>query len=154
MPWDHPSPFCQNVAPQADDIDGLHHTNNAVYVRWCERVAWAHSEQLGLSLADYQRLDRAMAIQRAEYAYLLPTFLGEPLVLGTWLQGGENRLQMMRRFQLCRVADGETVMRGSWDLVCIELSGGQPRRMPPAFVQAYVRDAQAAETPPGEARQP
>ena len=33
--------------------------------------------------------------------------------------------------------DGSTVLRGRWDLVCIELSTGRPRRMPPEFVQVY-----------------
>jgi acyl-CoA thioester hydrolase len=44
---------------------------------------------------------------------------------------------MERRFQLRRVADGETLMRGRWGLVCIEISSGKPRRMPPEFVAAY-----------------
>ena len=82
-PWDVPTPFVQTVSPAPDDIDGLKHTNNAVYVRWCEAIAWAHSASLGLTLADYQRLDRAMAIRRAEYDYLLPSFAGEQLQLAT-----------------------------------------------------------------------
>ncbi|MBI1771970.1 MAG: acyl-CoA thioesterase, partial [Burkholderiales bacterium] len=58
MVWDYPQPFTRAVKPQESDIDGLNHTNNAVYVRWCEEVAWGHSEALGLNLADYHRLDR------------------------------------------------------------------------------------------------
>jgi len=135
--WDHPAPFTLPVQPQAADIDGLNHTNNAVYVQWCERVGWAHSDALGLRLADYQRLDRAMAIRRGEYDYLLPTALGEPLTLATWLTASDGKLTMERRFQLVRDSDGITVLRGRWDLVCIELSTGRPRRMPPEFVQVY-----------------
>ena len=125
------------MQPQAADIDGLNHTNNAVYVQWCERVGWAHSDALGLCLADYQRLDRAMAIRRGEYDYLLPTDLGERLTLATWLAASDGKLSMERRFQLVRDSDGSTVLRGRWDLVCIELSTGRPRRMPPEFVQVY-----------------
>ena len=125
------------MQPQAADIDGLNHTNNAVYVQWCERVGWAHSDALGLRLADYQRLDRAMAIRRGEYDYLLPTALGERLTLATWLTASDGKLSMERRFQLVRDSDGSTVLRGRWDLVCIELSTGRPRRMPPEFVQVY-----------------
>ena len=137
MNWDLAAPFTLALSPQAEDIDGLDHTNNAVYVRWCERIGWAHSEALGLSLADYRRLDRAMAIRRGEYEYLLPSFLGEPLLLGTWLVGGDGRLTLQRRFQLIRPGDGQTLMRGVWDLVCIEISTGKPRRMPPEFLAAY-----------------
>jgi len=137
MAWDYPHPFTLSLRPQAADIDGLQHTNNAVYVQWCERIGWAHSEQLGLSLADYQRLDRAMAIRRGEYDYLLPTLLGEDLTLATWLTAGDGRLSMERRFQLRRESDQATVLRGRWDLVCIELSSGRARRMPVEFLAAY-----------------
>ncbi|SEL91862.1 acyl-CoA thioester hydrolase [Roseateles sp. YR242] len=135
--WDYPHPHRLDMSPQPADIDGLNHTNNAVYVRWCERVAWSHSEHLGLALDDYRRLDRAMAIRQGLYDYLLPSFEGEALVLGTWLTAGDGKLAMERRFQLRRVADGQTLMRGRWELVCIEISTWRPRRMPPEFVEIY-----------------
>jgi len=138
MAWDYPNPFTIPAVPQAQDIDGLNHTNNAVYVQWCEKAGWAHSEALGLTLADYQRLDRAMAIRRGEYDYLLPTLRDEPLTLATWMLAGSGKLTMERRFQLVRDSDQATVLRGRWDLVCIELSSGQARRMPPEFCQVYL----------------
>jgi len=138
MVWDYPNPFTLPAQPQATDIDGLNHTNNAVYVQWCERIGWAHSESLGLSLTDYQRLDRAMAIRRGEYDYLLPTTMHEELTLATWLTASDGKLTMERRFQLIRNADQLTVLRGRWDLVCIELSSGRARRMPPEFCQVYL----------------
>ena len=138
MQWDCPDPFTLPATSQAGDIDGLQHTNNAVYVQWCERVGWAHSQALGLDLADYQRLDRAMAIRRGEYDYLLPTVLGEELTLATWLSASDGKLTMERRFQLIRNRDQVTVLRGRWDLVCIELSTGRPRRMPAEFCAVYL----------------
>ena len=138
MAWDYPQPFTLTVAPVAGDIDGLNHTNNAVYVRWCEQIGWAHSAALGLTIDDYRRLDRAMAIRRGTYDYLLPTFLGEELTLATWLVGGDGKLTMERRFQLVRQSDQATVLRGHWDLVCIEMNSGRARRMPPEFLAAYV----------------
>jgi acyl-CoA thioester hydrolase len=45
---------------------------------------------------------------------------------------------MERRFQLVRDSDGATVLRGRWDLVCIELSSGRPRRMPAEFLGTYM----------------
>lgn len=138
MAWDYPHAFLLPLAPRADDIDGLNHTNNAVYVQWCEQIGWAHSETLGLSLADYKRLDRAMAIRRGEYDYLLPTFLNEQLTLATWLLASDGKLTMERRFQLVRDSDQATILRGRWELVCIELSTGRPRRMPAEFSRIYL----------------
>lgn len=135
--WDHPSPFTLALAPRPGDIDGLGHTNNAVYVQWCEQAGWAHSEALGLSLDDYRRLDRAMAIREGHYEYLLPSFAGEALLLGTWLTASDGRLTMERRFQLRRASDGATLVRGRWLLVCIEIGSGRPRRMPPEFLRIY-----------------
>lgn len=137
MSWDHLHPFTQAVSPQPADIDGLNHTNNAVYVQWCEQVAWAHSQALGLGLDDYRRLDRAMAIRHAAYDYLLPTSAGEALTLATWLVASDGKLNMTRAFQIVRDRDGATVVRGRWALVCIDISGGRPRRMPPEFVRVY-----------------
>ncbi|MDQ2821528.1 MAG: acyl-CoA thioesterase [Pseudomonadota bacterium] len=136
--WDYPAPHTIRCMPAEADIDGLNHTNNGVYVRWCQEAGWSHSRALGLSLQDYQTLDRAMAIRRGEYDYLLATALGEPLLLATWLVASDKLMTMERRFQLVRQRDGATVLRGRWMLVCIEISSGRPRRMPPAFTAAYL----------------
>lgn len=138
MIWDYPQPFTLTLAPGADDIDGLNHTNNAVYVQWCESIGWAHSHALGLNVADYQRLNRAMAIRHAEYDYLLPTVLGDALTLATWLVASDSKITMERRFQLIRDTDQAVVLRGQWTLVCIEMSSGTVKRMPPEFCQAYL----------------
>ena len=137
MNWDHPQPYTLELSPSAADIDGLDHTNNAVYVQWCEKAGWAHSEALGLSLADYRRLDRAMAIREGHYDYLLPSYAGEALVLGTWLTASDGKLTMERRFQLRRASDGVTLVRGRWLLVCIEISSGKPKRLPAEFLSIY-----------------
>jgi acyl-CoA thioester hydrolase len=50
-------------------IDGLHHTNNAVYVNWCQQAAWAHSVAIGLDLERDRALDRAMVIRHSEYVH-------------------------------------------------------------------------------------
>lgn len=138
MTWDRPNPFILPVTPQAADIDGLDHTNNAVYVRWCQDAGWAHSHALGLTLTDYKRLDRGMAIRRSEFDYIFATDEGEALLLGTWLTAGDSPLSMQRHFQLVRERDSTTVLRARWELVCIELSTGRPKRLPPEFSDVYV----------------
>lgn len=133
--FDFPDPFTQPVRVESAHIDGLNHVNNAVYVQWCESIAWAHSQALGLGLPDYQRLDRAMAIRRAEYDYVKPALLADNLVLATWLTSSDGRLNMTRQFQLLRGA--ETLLRGHWNLVCIEMSSGRARRFPDEFLRVY-----------------
>ena len=43
-----------------------------------------------------------------------------------------------RRLMYVRRSDQATVLRGCWNLVCIELSSGRVRRMPPEFSAAYL----------------
>lgn len=138
MPWDYPQAYTLPLQPQEQDIDGLQHTNNAVYVRWCEAIGWSHSEALGLALADYHRLDRAMAIRSASYDYLQATRLGEPLTLGTWLTASDGKMTIERRFQLIRDSDQATVLRGRWELICVDISAGRARRFPPEFSAIYL----------------
>lgn len=139
MAWDLPAPFVIDITVSAEDIDGLGHANNAVYVSWLERCAWRHSQRLGLDLAEYRRLDRAMAVVRHEIDYLAAAYEGEELQMGTWIVASDHKLRMDRQFQLVRPADGVTLLRARTTFVCIELSSGKPRRMPVEFVDGYGR---------------
>jgi acyl-CoA thioester hydrolase len=135
--WDHPRPFTIQTKVNPEDIDGLNHTNNTVYVKWCEQVAWAHSLSLGLDLDAYRTLDRAMAIRHAEYDYLRASHEGQEIIAATWIVDWDRKLCMTRHFQIIRVEDGTTLLRGQVQFVCIELSSGRPRRLPPEFIEGY-----------------
>ena len=135
--WDFPNPYEVRTRVNDDDIDGLNHTNNTVYVKWCEQTAWAHSVALGLDLEAYQALDRAMAIARSEFDYLAASRAGDEIAVGTWIVEWDKRLTMQRRFQVIRVGDGTTLLRASMRFVCIELSTGRPRRLPKEFIEGY-----------------
>ena len=137
MNWDLPSPFVIDIQVAADDIDGLGHANNAVYVSWLERCAWRHSQFLGLDLVEYRRLDRAMAVVRHEIDYVASAYEGQELQMATWIVESDQRLKMDRRFQLIRPEDGTTLLRAKTTFVCIELSSGRPKRMPAEFVEGY-----------------
>ena len=139
MSWDLPDPFVIDITVNCDDIDGLGHANNAVYVSWLERCAWRHSQYLGLDLSEYRRLDRAMAVVRHEIDYLAAGYENEELQLATWIIASDHRLKMTRHFQLRRPADGTTLLRARTTFVCIELSSGRPKRMPAEFVEGYAR---------------
>ena len=137
MSWDYPAPFVLPLRATAADIDELDHVNNAVYVRWMEECAWRHSGHLGLGVAEYQALDRGMAILRHEIDYLASAYVGEGLEMATWIAHSDQRLKMDRYFQLKRVSDNVTLLRAKTTFVCIELSSGRPKRMPQEFVQGY-----------------
>ena len=129
--WDIPAPHTFATRVAAADIDGLNHTNNAVYVNWCQQVAWAHSVALGLDLGRYRELDRAMAITRSEYDYLQASREGDEVVVGTWIVGWDRKLTMERRFQVIRPADGATLLSVVPTMLSALLETGRelPRRI-------------------------
>lgn len=137
MDWNYPDPYTVEITVQSSDIDGMGHTNNASYVVWCEQCAWKHSESLGLSVADYQKLDRGVAINKANYEYSVPSFEGDKLVVGTWLTDCDNKLRLQRRFQIIHSATADTILQGHWLLICVALSSGKPARFPEQFIQIY-----------------
>ena len=55
--WDVLAPFYIDITVEPADIDRLNHVNNAAYLGFMERAAWAHTEALGLDWATYQALD-------------------------------------------------------------------------------------------------
>ena len=137
LDWDYSNPHTIETIVQSSDIDGMGHTNNASYVVWCERCAWKHSESLGLSLMDYQKMDRGVAINKAYYEYSVPSFEGDKLVVGTWLTDCDNKLRLQRRFQIVNSATGDTILRGHWLLICVALSSGKAARLPKQFSEIY-----------------
>jgi len=135
--WDHPQPFLRRSRVGADDIDALQHTNNTVYVRWCEESAWAHSAHLGLDIDSYHRLDRAMAVVEGHYRYLQASYLDDEVDTATWIMHWDKRLTMTREFQIRRVSDGVTLLRAEVRFACVEISSGRPRRLPKEFIEGY-----------------
>ena len=135
--WDHPDPHTLRTCVAPGDIDGLEHTNNAVYVKWCEQVAWSHSVALGLDLQTYRTLDRAMAITHSEYDYLRASREGDDIIIGTWIVTWDGKLTMARHFQAIRLNDGVTLLRGAMRFACIEITTGKPRRLPRQFIDGY-----------------
>lgn len=135
--WQYRAPHLLHTRVQADDIDGLNHTNNAVYVNWCQQAAWAHSVALGLDLERYRELDRAMVIIHSEFDYLQASREGDEVVVATWIVAWDKKLTMERRFQVIRLNDEVTLLRAGMRFACVELSSGRPRRMPPEFIAGY-----------------
>ena len=137
LDWDYPAPHVYPVTVTSKDIDALSHTNNGVYVYWCEQAAWSHTRDLGLGENQYRALNRAMALTQAEYQYLRATHESDELQVGTWITRWNRKLTMERQFQIININSGKTVLRAKHQFVCIEISTGKPRRPPQEFVDRY-----------------
>ena len=135
--WDFPEPFTLRLIVASDEIDDYNHVNNAAYVRWLDRCAWAHSTALGISIEDCKRMDRGMAVLRSQLEYLAAAYLDEAITVATWITHSDGKLRVSRRFQVMAEATGKTLLRASLEYVCLVLSSGRPARMPIEFNRHY-----------------
>lgn len=137
LDWKVADPYFERIRVQEADIDGFGHTNNVVYLRWIQDIAWAHSQRLGFSLAEYRRLGYGLVARKHELEYLQPTFLDDELLVGTWISANDGRLSIHREYQIIRPSDGRTVLVGRTHWVCIDMKTGRARRLPQAFIDGY-----------------
>ena len=147
--WDYPAPFIVEAQVSPADVDILGHTNNVTYLRWLELAAWGHSSELGLDLQVYKQLNRAMVVRRHELDYLAASHETDAVKIGTWLVGHDSKLSLWRRYQVIRVSDGSTLLRGLTHFVCADFTTGRPKRMPAEFIAGYaptVPDEQLYQT--------
>lgn len=135
--WDLPDVFAIELEVADPECDRLGHANNASYLQWCERVAWAHAEAVEAGFELWQRERRAMAVRRVHLSYEAPCRRGDRLFAGNWLVRNDGRVRATRRFQVRLASSGATLLRGEIDYVCIDLENGRPRRMPQSFRDAY-----------------
>ena len=138
MQWDLAQPFTTRFTVTAEAIDHYKHVNNAEYLRYIEEVSWQHSNQLGLTMDDYERLDRALVVIRHEIDYTAPAFENDELEIATWIVQYDQRFRVARYFQLIRVSDKKTLMRCTTHFACVALTSGKLRRLPAEFNAVYL----------------
>lgn len=119
------------------DIDGFNHVNNARYIDWANEAAWAHSEALGLSMEDYRRIGSGCVVWRHEFDYVAPVMLGDEIEIATWIAENDNRVRLIRAYEMRNVRTGAIVFRGRTKFVCVDMKSGRPARMPKEFIEAY-----------------
>jgi len=111
------------IDPEAIDANG--HVNNVEYVRWMQEAAVAHSAARGLNDALYTELGSTWVARSHFIEYLRPAFVGEELVVETWIVDfGRSRSQ--RRYRFLREADGCELARAETLWVYVSRETGKP----------------------------
>lgn len=134
---DDPSPFLFPVTVKAEDLDEHGHVNNAVYVRWMDRAALAHSESVGYGWEQFRRLGASFVVRRHEVDYLQPAFAEQRIIVATWPCRME-RFTARRRHQMVRLDDGQTLARAATTWIYLDLQTGRPQRIPPDMLAAFA----------------
>lgn len=127
--------FAIPVAPTPEDIDGLGHVSNLVYLRWVQDVAMAHSRSVGWDVARYRELGAAFMVRRHEIDYVSQVALGETLSAETWVDSWKLA-SCVRKTEILR--DGKVVARAATTWAMIGLSSGRPQRIPEHLAALFM----------------
>jgi len=117
------------------DAGGVVH--NIAYLRMVEIARSQLATSLGWSLGEMNRTGHVPVVARTEVDYLKPARLGDALLVSAELSGME-KIRFFIRFEITSAAQpGLVFVRCLQTMVTVQLPGGRPQRVPPAWSAAY-----------------
>jgi len=130
------------------ECDAYGHVNNTNYLRYMQEAAFDASAAAGYDLARYAALGQHWLVRETEIEYLAPLRYGDSVRVTTCVEDF-HRVRSRRAYTLERVSDGAVVARGATEWVYISNQTGQPARIPPEMVAAFLPEG----APPAPRRQ-
>jgi acyl-CoA thioester hydrolase len=76
---------------QPKDLDSLNHVNNVIYLQWVQEAAIRHWEEL---TKDTDFSQHIWVVSRHEIDYVRQTFLGDEILIKTWVGHTEGSLSI------------------------------------------------------------
>ena len=132
----HVQPFVREVKIRSDDIDPQQHVNNAVYLRWMDEWAYAHSASKGFDWDWYVRYGASFVVRRHEVEYFTPVREGDALLHATWTGRMERfRAERFHRFVLRQT--GAVAVEALTHWVFVDMASGRARRMPVELLEVF-----------------
>jgi len=120
-----------------DEIDGLGHVNNQVYLDWFMSAATKHSGLVGWAVEKLIAMGEGWVVRRHEIDYLRPVMPGETVRMRTWVETAE-RASSERHYEIFSVSDGKLVCCGRTTWVWINFRTGRPSRIPEAVIRDFT----------------
>jgi acyl-CoA thioester hydrolase len=117
--------FEQRVVVHSSDLDERQHVNNVVYLRWVQDVAIAHWQALA---PQKDQSELAWVALRHEIDYVSPAFIGEEILLRTWV-GHAERLSFERLTEIVRERDRELLAKARTLWCPVDAQTGRPKRV-------------------------
>lgn len=120
-----------------EEIDGLGHVNNQVYLDWLMAAATKHSALVGWDITRLIAMGEGWVVRRHEIDYLLPVLPGETVRMRTWVETAE-RASSERHYEIFRKSDGKLVCQGRTMWVWINYKTGRPSRIPQPLIKDFT----------------
>ena len=116
-----------------DSIDHLGHVNNIAYLQWCLDAAGKHWESLA---PDQLRKAYVWVVLRHEIDYKAPAFLGEELLMQTWVSWS-RAAQSERRYKLIRKSDGKVLIEAQTRWCLLQANDHRPVKIPQEILNLF-----------------
>jgi len=117
------------------DAGGVVH--NIAYLRFVEIARTQLAAALGWTVEEMNRTGLVPVVARTEIDYLKPIRLSDCLLITAELTGME-KIRFFLRFEIASAAKPDLVFaRCQQTMVTVQLPGGRPQRIPPAWTAAY-----------------
>jgi acyl-CoA thioester hydrolase len=125
-----PSAFwCKLKVPESLVIsEEIPHVNNTEYVRWIDRTAELATDAAGLTREMLLAVQRMWFVARHEIDYRGESFVGDDLLIATWISGF-TRTTAVRRTVIHRPADEKRILDASTRWAYVNLETRRPARM-------------------------
>lgn len=128
--------FTYPLTVMPEHIDSLKHVNNEIYIRWLMEAAGAHSTSLGYSIEKYLSDGACFVVRRHEVDYLAPAYLGEELVVETWVENMQ-KAKSTRVYNIRRLSDQKNLIHAKTLWVYVDLITGRPIEISESIIHAF-----------------
>ena len=128
-----PIPFQQTKQVTQAHLDEHAHVNNLEYIKWVLAISEAH--WIAKTPADV-REKYAWFVLDHYIQYKKQAFLGEELILSTWIESYEN-IKSERRVNIIRKADGKVILEAKTNWCFIDINTKKPTRITKEVLKPY-----------------
>lgn len=117
-----------------EDIDELNHVNNIVYLRYVQDAASGHWKTVPQEIAS----QIIWVARRHEIDYLKPAFLGDELVVKTWVDDFVG----VKSIRHCEIMRGEEVLaRSLTHWIALDAQTFRPKRITEEIVKQFFLES-------------
>jgi acyl-CoA thioester hydrolase len=128
------SSFSHLITVIESDLDELGHVNNAIYLRFMEDVARAHSEHIGMGVSVMKAHGVVPVVRKYNITYHRSALLNDALEVSTYTNA--TGVRAYRRFEV-RFLDGRLAVEADTEWVWVDPIRMRPKNPPKPVLEAF-----------------
>ena len=132
--------FRRRRVVRQDDVDGLGHVNNTVWVKFIVDLAAAHSAARGFDGRTVRALGGQWIVRRHEIDYHRSALLGEEIEEETRVESMKGA-RSVRMSRFTRPADGAEYVTAVTQWAFTDRDTQRPRRIPAEILKEFGRES-------------